>query len=196
MAIKMLESLKRQLLAMQAHDLRVRSELAADGSLFEGYHSRMEEVHRANAEALRAIIGKHGWPGEELAGPEGAEAAWLVVQHAIAEPDFMRECRRLIDEASLAGRVPRWQFAYIDDRIRVFEGKPQRFGTQIDLRPDGPAVSALEDPDRVEARRREAGLGPIDESLRRLREAPLPSHDEYVAKQTEELRWRKKVGWA
>jgi hypothetical protein len=45
----MLESLKRELLALQARDLRVRSELAADDSLFEGYHPRMEDVHRANA---------------------------------------------------------------------------------------------------------------------------------------------------
>ncbi len=190
-----LEPLKRELLALQARDLRVRSELAADGSLFEGYHPRMEDVHRANAEALRAIIGAHGWPDEALVGTEGAEAAWLVAQHAIAEPDFMRECRRLVDEASLAGRVPRWQFAYLDDRIRTFEGKPQRFGTQVDLTPDGPALNALDDPDQVDARRREAGLGSIDASLSRLRDAPLPTRDEYAIRQAEGNLWRKNVGW-
>lgn len=190
-----LEPLKRELLALQARDLRVRSELAADGSLFEGYHPRMEDVHRANAEALRTIIGAHGWPDEALVGAEGAEAAWRVAQHAIAEPDFMRECRRLVDEASHAGRVPRWQFAYLDDRIRVFEGKPQHFGTQIDLTPDGPALNALDDPDQVDARRREAGLGSIDASLSRLRGDPLPTRDEYATRQVEGNLWRKKVGW-
>jgi hypothetical protein len=53
--------------------------------------------------------------------------------HAISEPGFMRRCRTLIDEVSRAGRVPRWQFPYIDDRIRVFEGRPQHFGTPFDL---------------------------------------------------------------
>jgi len=194
-ATMLLDHLKHQLLAMQARDLRVRSELAADGSLFEGYHPRMEEVHRANAAELRAIIGEHGWPDESLVGPKGAEAAWLIAQHAIAEPDFMCECRRLVDEASRAGRVPRWQFAYLDDRIRVFEDKPQRFGTQVDLTPDGPVPNTLDDPEQIDARRRDAGLGPIDESLSRLRDSPLPTHDEYATRQAEGALWRRKIGW-
>ncbi|MGY4768705.1 hypothetical protein ACXC9Q_17480 [Kribbella sp. CWNU-51] len=42
--------LAQELLAMAAEDEAVRAELVADGSLFEGYHSRMAEVHRRNAE--------------------------------------------------------------------------------------------------------------------------------------------------
>jgi hypothetical protein len=104
----MIKIVQAQLLAMRARDEHVRAELAADGSLFEGYHPRMEEVHRANARELRSIIQEHGWPDEALIGPEGAEAAWLIAQHSIGEPDFMRNCRALLDEASSLGRVPRW----------------------------------------------------------------------------------------
>ena len=45
-------------------DHRVRAELAADGSLFDGYHPRMRAVHEANAERLAAILSERGWPGE------------------------------------------------------------------------------------------------------------------------------------
>lgn len=191
----MLHTVRRQLLAMRARDEQVRTELAADGSLFEGYHPRMEEVHRANAEELRSVIEEHGWPDEDLVGPEGAEAAWLVAQHAIGEPDFMRRCRALLDEASSLGRVPRWQFAYIDDRIRVYEGKPQRFGTQIDLRPEGPEVHELEDPAQVDAWRKEAGLPAIAVAIARAQADPFPSPEEYAEKQAAALLWRRRVGW-
>ena len=115
---------------MRAHDLAVRAELERDGSLFDGYHPRMAAVHDANAARLRAIIGEHGWPTASLVGDDGAEAAWVVAQHAINHPAFMREVRSLLSDASARGLVPRWQFEYIDDRINLFEGRDQQFGTQ------------------------------------------------------------------
>jgi hypothetical protein len=191
----MLQYLQDQLIAMNARDVQVRAELEADGSLFEGYHVRMEEVHRANAHQLRVIIEEYGWPDEELVGQEGAEAAWLIAQHSIAEPTFMRLCRGLLDVASQTDRVPRWQFAYIDDRIRVFEGKPQRFGTQHDLKPDGVVVSTLEDSAQVDTWRREVGLATISEAISRVQGGSLPSLEEYLTKQAEGNLWRRKVGW-
>jgi hypothetical protein len=190
-----LQPLKDHLLGLQARDELVRAELEADGTLFDGYHQRMEEVHRANAADLRTIIETHGWPTSALVGPEGAKAAWLVLQHAIAEPGFMRYCRSLIDAASQVGQIPRWQFAYLDDRIRVFEGKPQRFGTQFDLKPDGPEISELEDPKQVDDWRREVGLGPVSEVLPKARDYPLPTESEFEAKQAQGNIWRQKVGW-
>jgi hypothetical protein len=191
----MFDILRIRLLAMRARDEQVRAELAADGSLFEGYHPRIEAVHKANAEELRSMIQEHGWPNEILVGSDGAEAAWLVAQHAIGEPDFMRHCRALLDEASALGRVPRWQFAYIDDRIRVFEGRSQRFGTQIDLRPEGPQVHALEDPSHVDLWRKELGLPALAVILVRAKADPLPTPEEYEARQSAGLLWRRKVGW-
>jgi hypothetical protein len=102
----------------------------------------------------------------------------------------------LIDEASRAGRVPRWQFAYLDDRIRVFEGQAQRFGTQFDLTPDGPDIHTLEDPGQVDRWRREVGLGPVSEVLARAGADPRPSATEYAARRAEGDLWRRKVGWA
>jgi hypothetical protein len=186
--------LRVKLLALAAHDAEVRAELAADGSLFDGYHPRMEAVHRANAEALRGLIAAHGWPDQALAGKDGAEAAWLIAQHAIGEPDFMRLCRDLVDEESAQGRVPRWHFAYLDDRIRVLEGRPQRFGTQFDLRPEGPVVEELEDPARVDTWRDAAGLGPLRPPQAVTGEA-LPTPAAYRAKQADGLAWRRRVGW-
>ena len=82
------EALRAELLAMAQEDLRVRSDLAADASLFDGYHPRIEEVHERNARRLEEIVAKHGWPRLTAAGEDGTEAAWLIVQHAIGSPAF------------------------------------------------------------------------------------------------------------
>ncbi len=187
---------RERLLQMRAADESLRTELAGLGQLHAGYHPAMQRVHTANAQALGDIIDRHGWPTEALVGADGAEAAWLVAQHAIGEPAFMRRCRSLIDEASARARVPRWQFAYLDDRIRVFEGGLQRHGTQVDLRPDGAFALALEGEfAEVDARRRDVGLRPLAEHLQAAGAGTRPTAEEHRARQAAEEAWRRQLGW-
>ena len=189
------EELRAELIEMDDHDQAVRAELAADGSLFDGYHPRMAAVHDANAARLRAIIATHGWPTERLVGVDGAKAAHRIAQHSINHPGFIRECRRLLDKASAKGEVPRWQFAYIDDRIRVFEGSQQRHGTQWRGGPNGLEPYPIEDAAHVDERRAALGLPSLAE-LNTTPE-PEPSWDGETARRHEEqeLAWRRAVGW-
>ena len=187
-------SLREELLALAEEDRRVREELAADGSLFEGYHPRMEAVHRRNAARLRELIAEHGWPGASLAGADGAEAAWLIVQHAIGEPDFVRSSLELLRGAAGRGEAPAWQAAMLEDRIRMFEGRPQRYGTQ--LRPDTDGVARpywTEDPEGLDERRRAVGLEPMADRLARAEPEPLPADRERLEREYEA--WLRRVGW-
>ena len=189
-------ALAAELIALRDHDLALREELARDGSLFDGYHPRMEAVHRANAARLREIVAAHGWPGTPLVGAFGAQAAWLIAQHAIGEPAFMRECRDQLALAVAAGAAPAWQLAYLEDRIRVFEGKPQRYGTQLREGADGrPEPCPIDEPERVEFLRAEAGLPPLAEVLAKAQPDPPMSPEQKAAKAAAELEWRKRVGW-
>ena len=188
-------ALRDQLLRMDALDQTVRGELAADGSLFKGYHPRMQAVHRENAARLRDVILRVGWPGEKLVGKDGAQAAWRIAQHSISEPAFMRACRKLLDEASQRGEAPRWQFAMMDDRIRAFEGVPQRYGSQLRETVNGVAPYPLEDVKQVERWRQEVGLPPLGELLSGIRENPPPTAEEITEQEEAELAWRRKVGW-
>jgi len=189
-------ALRAELIEMDEHDQAVRAALAADGSLYVGYHPRMAAVHDTNAARLQAIILEHGWPTERLVGVDGASAAHRVAQHSINHPDFMRTCRQLLEEVSARGEVPRWHFAYIDDRIRVFEGLPQRFGTQWRGGSSGPELYPLEDPEHVVDERR-AGLGlPSLAALRASAPQEEPWDPEAARKYHEaELAWRRTVGW-
>ena len=189
------ESLAAELIALREHDLTMRAELASDGSLFDGYHPRMEVVHRANAARLREIIAEHGWPGTPLVGARGAESAFLIAQHAIGEPPFMRRCRELLASAVAAGAAPAWQLAYLDDRINVFEDRPQRYGTQLRPGTDGRLEPCpLADAAGVEQLRRDVGLPPLAEILAKAQPDP-PRAGDATAKAAAELQWRRKVGW-
>lgn len=190
------ESLGKALLDMEARDQALRAELTAQGELEGRYHPRMEELHRANASRLRQIIAVFGWPGTALVGERAAQAAWRIAQHAISEPAFMRQCRELLDAASKAGDVPRWQFAMIDDRIRVYEGRPQLYGTQLRDGPGGPEPHELQDAGRVNSMRMQAGLPPLAQTLAKARTVQAPvTAEEQARRDAAELEFRRSVGW-
>jgi hypothetical protein len=187
-------------MAMAAEDEVVRSELAAAGSLFQGYHPRMAEVHRRNAAALAAIIAGLGWPVPALVGDDGSRAAWLVLQHAIGDPPFQRRGLEMLRAAVGRGEVPGWQASYLEDRIRFFEGRPQVYGTQYDWDEYG-RISPLpvEDPAGVDERRKAVGLLPLEEDTRRKREGIARSGEgpprDWAKRQRDMEAWARSVGW-
>ncbi len=190
------ESLEKALLDMEVRDQALRTELTASGELDLSYHSRLEELHRAHSSRLRQIIAVFGWPGFTLVGEKGAQAAWRIALHAISEPDFMRQCRDLLDAASSNGDAPRWQFAIIDDRIRVYEGRPQRYGTQLRNGPDGLEPHPLENETRVASMRMQAGLPPLAKTIAKARAAQPPiAAAEQAKRDAAELEFRRSAGW-
>jgi hypothetical protein len=124
---------------------------------------RLTAVDADNQEWLRRVVEERGWPGRRLVGEGGATHAFLLAQHA-SDLDFQLRCRDLVAAAVDAGEAPRAQLAYLDDRIRMRQGLAQRYGTQIRLDADGrPVPFAIEEPEGVDERRREVGLGPLAE---------------------------------
>ncbi|MET8135641.1 DUF6624 domain-containing protein [Streptomyces sp. NPDC006290] len=120
-----------------------------------------------NAEALATIVRRHGWPTTDQVGAPASTAALMILLHA---PDLGLQlgCRDLIAQAAADGRCPALHHAYIADHCAVELGLPQFYGTRVDpvtLRP-----YPVRRPGTVDERRRDVGLGPLDEQLRRLRE--------------------------
>ena len=194
------QSLAAELIAMAEEDQRVRAELLAAGTLFDGYHPRMADVHHRNAARLAAIMREVGWPGRTLAGTEAANAAWLVLQHAIGDPVVMRRGLELVRTAAESGDVDPIQVAMLEDRVRTFSGQPQRYGTQFDWDALGEmSPKPIEEPDTVDERRRAIGLPPLAEKLREVRDeiaragARPPADAE--ARRREIDAWERSVGW-
>ncbi len=191
-----IQSLRDELLALAENDVKVRAELAADGSLFDGYHPRMEAVHRHNAVRLREIIEVYGWTGRQLVGEDGAEAAWLIAQHAIGEPAFQRRCLELLQAATAAGDAPAYQAAFLEDRIRVFEGRRQLYATQFDIGEDGyPKPYEIEEPEKVDERRQSVGLEGLAAQISRADWVEPPSATARAQREQQYQQWLRRVGW-
>ncbi len=191
------EELRRELIAMRDEDMRVRDELLAANELGGAYVPRMEAVHVKNAARLGELIERHGWPADDIAGKDGAEAAWIIAQHAIGEPEFQRQALVRMQECAAEGRVPAWHAAYLEDRIAMYEGRPQRFGTQwIDDPVDGRARPwRLADPAVINELRASVGLPnlhPIPEPGPML---PADRQEELRENLRWWLRWLESKGW-
>lgn len=159
------ETLEDRLVALAARDQQVLQELFDTGELpTDGYHPRLRALHEDNARVLGAIIDRHGWPDRTMAGEKGAEAAWLVAQHAVFDLAFMQRCADLVEKAVTAGTVPGWQLGFLQDRLRTLSGRPQLYGTQFERDAEGRLVSSpIEDPAGVDARRAALGLNTLAE---------------------------------
>jgi hypothetical protein len=132
---------------------------------------RMRKVDRENTERMKEILRRHGWPGKSLVGADGAQAAWLLAQHADHDRPFQRRCLALLREAVKKGEATGAQLAYLTDRLRVADKRKQVYGTQLvgvagKFRP-----APIEDEANVDRRRKQVGLPPLAEYLRGFEQA-------------------------
>lgn len=130
----------------------------------------LQKVDEANTAWLKGVVEKHGWPGYALVGKDGAQAAFLLVQHADRDREFQRKCLDLLAAAVKAKDAQPSHLAYLTDRVRVGAGEKQLYGTQLTQK-DGELVpSPIEDEANVDARRKEVGLPPLAEYLKLVRD--------------------------
>jgi hypothetical protein len=192
--------IRRELLMMAAADAELRNALAADSSLFDGYHPRMRALHDTHAARLGSILDTHGWPGESQVGRDGGEAAWLIAQHAIAQPELQQRAWKLLAQAVARGEAPALQAAMLEDRIRSFQGRPQRYGTQFDWDENGEmSPLPIEELGTIDQRRRATGLRPLAEEIAIRRRDVADTGErppkDWCARKRQIETWCKDVGW-
>jgi Family of unknown function (DUF6624) len=129
---------------------------------FERLTAKVKGVDEENMKWLRGVVEKHGWPTSTLVGQDGANAAWLLVQHSDVNPKFQRRCLDLMAKLP-KDEVPQSNVAYLTDRVLLAEGKKQRYGTQFRLVDGKWKPRPLEDEKNVDKRREEVGLPPLAE---------------------------------
>jgi hypothetical protein len=122
-----------------------------------------------NAAALRATVGRQGWPTASAVGEDASTAALMILLHADDLP-FQLACRDLITEAVDGGRCPAIHAAYVVDHCAVALGQPQTYGTRYT--PQG-RPHPIHDAAGVDARRREIGLRTMADEQQALREVQM-----------------------
>ncbi|OXB04677.1 DUF6624 domain-containing protein [Flavobacterium pectinovorum] len=194
------KSIAKKIIDLKNADLVLRDKLVKSGQLSEGYNEEMKELHNINAKTLNDIIDTIGYPTIDKVGKEANEATWLVIQHSIGQPVFMKKCAELLESAVSENKADPKYLAYLTDRIAVFEDKPQLYGTQFDWDEYGNLSPNLFDHvTKVNERRKAIGLNTLEEQTEIIRkqvknenQSP-PTDFEKRKKEIEE--WKKTVGW-
>jgi hypothetical protein len=194
------KTVAEKILDLKNADLALREKLAQNGQLSHGYNQQMNALHITNAKILEQLIDSIGYPTVDKVGSEANEAAWILIQHAISLPQFMKRCAGLLRIAVDENKADIKNLAYLTDRIAVFEGKPQLYGTQFDWDKNGELnPSPVDDRTKVNERRKSIGLNTLEEQTQILRmqakiENQCPPKD--FEKRNQEIeQWKKSVGW-
>lgn len=162
--------LRTFLLKLKDIDQGIREELLAKGygKLDSLDIARQEAVDRENTAHLQEIIDEHGWPDRFLVGFDGVEAAFLIAQHA--DDAFQRAILPTIKASYQRGDLSGGDYALFEDRVRVNQEMPQRFGTQAYIADGRLVLYAIEDHANVNMRRKELGLEPLADYVKKLEE--------------------------
>lgn len=157
--------LRAELLARREEDQRVRQAAMGSGvaGLPPGLLAEWRRMDEANTGWLAELTERVGWPGRSLVGEDGARAAWLLAQHADQHPERQRGFLELLRAAVDAGEAAASDLAYLEDRVLVHDGQPQRYGTQFIRDAQGLRPRPVEDPEHLDERRAAVGLGPFAE---------------------------------
>jgi hypothetical protein len=194
------KSIAENIIDLKNADLALREKLIQSGQLSNGYNEEMKELHNGNAKILSEIIDTIGYPTLDKVGKEANEATWLIIQHSIGQPEFLKKCVKLLEKAVSENKADPKSLAYLTDRIAVFEGKEQLYGTQFDWDEHGDlSPNPFDDINKVNKRRKSIGLNTIEEQTeiirRQAKNEKQSPPTEFENRKQEIEEWKRNVGW-
>lgn len=149
------------------------SSLTADE--IEAYATEMERVDSLNQAIVFEILDKDGWPSN--LSNKANQAIWIVIDHSNLA--FQRKYLYLVKEKAEECILEKADYAILNDRVLMGEGKPQIYGTQI--RMNATIVDdeitmqfflwPVENPIVLDSLRNTMGLSPIKEYLQNSSES-------------------------
>lgn len=123
-------------------------------------------IDKGNQQKVVSIIEKCGFPTAEKYGHKSVEAVFLVIQHAAKSlrEKYYPHIKESADKGDLSWSI----VALMEDRMLMDKGEKQKYGSQVQKKngSDKWVLYPIEDPQNVNVRRAEVGLGPIEEYLK------------------------------
>ena len=131
-------------------------------------------VNEDNARRLDELMAG-GWPGLRTAGADGADAAWLLAEHADRANEARLRWLSALGDAVASGDADPRHLATLVDRAAAVAGRPQVYGTIVMLAPDGEPEFPLpvDDLGSLDVRRDAIGLPPLSVDARFLADGEL-----------------------
>jgi hypothetical protein len=153
----LLQTIADEIIKMSERDQAMRKSRQWDSS-----------IDIANTRRMQEIVQQIGWPTKSKVGAYASDMAWLLVQHAGHDRDFQKQCLALMKELP-EDEVKATNIAYLEDRVRVGEGRLQVYGTQFFTDEQGNfGPHPIEDAVNVDQRRKKVGLGTLAVYTKRM----------------------------
>lgn len=160
--------LQAKLLAIYNDDQPIRyqyieaeKEFGRQSPQVDSLGKRMMYMDSINLVKVTAILDTYGWIGPDKVGSTANQTLFLVIQHA--DLQTQQKYLPMMREAVKKKNARSSELALLEDRVALGEGRRQIYGSQIgwDAATNKEYVLPLEDPDNVDKRRAEVGLGPL-----------------------------------
>lgn len=122
---------------------------------------RLQALDSVNGAWLKATLRRYQWPGISAVGRDGAQAAFLLLQHARNDPAFQAATLPVIEAAYRHGEVDGQDLALLTDELFRDAGRPQRYGSKAQIQNGKLIFDPIEDSLHVDDRRSRLGLMPL-----------------------------------
>lgn len=160
------QQLKKELdqLYFDDQDVRIKYIEASKKSgptnrVLDSLMKRMVIIDSINIIKVSSILDKYGWLKSSEVGEKGNTALFGVLQHA--DLKTQQKYYPLVEKAFKEGNISALLYSEFVDRVRLREGKKQLYGMQYGYKPNSNEffILPLIDPDNIDKRRLEIGLG-------------------------------------
>lgn len=129
-------------------------------------------IHSADIEntaQLKQLLRKYTWRHIANTSRSAASGAFLVVQHS-GDLEFQKQALTKVKPLVLENLMEPSTFALLADRIATNENRPQLFGSQAVCEGGAWVPKTLHEPENVDERRNELGLGKLEDYYTKLKE--------------------------
>jgi len=166
--------LKQQLDSIYAADQGGRQQYAAIEKQYGEKSPQMAALWKEmaatdarNLQVITALLDRHGWPTTAEVGRMGTNTVFLVIQHSNLAT--MEKYFPMAKQAMERSDLSKPNFALLQDRLLMWQGKPQIYGSQLKGDANGKMVfHDIEDEAHVDERRAAIGMEPLASYAKRF----------------------------
>jgi hypothetical protein len=162
--------LEKELAEIYTEDQEIRGEFMSvyraskpDKKKIDSIGKIMQRKDSINLIKVMKILDERGWLGKNVVGTQGNQTLFLVIQHS--DLKYQQKYLPMMREAVKNGNANPGNLAYLEDRVALREGKKQIYGSQSskNKKTNKICIAPMIDPDNVDKRRAEVGLGTMAE---------------------------------
>jgi len=161
------KKLKEELLKMASKQQELLLQVVDKDQAKQSDQDKLHKVYEEHMGKLCQILKTHGWPTTALVDRAGVFAAFHILKSG-GTYELQRDLLPVIVAAIKKDPGQKREFAGLFDRLRVSAGMKQLFGTQAVSTGGFLVLYPIEDETKLDARRAEFGLAPIDLYIREL----------------------------